>query len=206
MAPSAAALVSVELGTGTISVEPSPTRGGASTARSTSTTSIGSNSSRSSCVSSAALRSGWASTSRGDAVELLEHALGGQHAAAEQLVQDPLPCARVDRERHEQRQRQRGELAEREHRDEEQVQRGRHGADRRQQRELAHQLLRARQEGHQQQQRREEHVPDHRADDAMFWWTPVATAEASATVSSSQVPRDEAEAAQHSANGWGSIS
>ena len=42
----------------------------------------------------------------GNAVELLEHALGGQHAAAQQLVQDPLSRPRVHRERDEQGQRQ----------------------------------------------------------------------------------------------------
>ena len=81
------------------------------------------------------------------------------------------------------------ELAEREHRDEQQVQRRRDRADRRQQRELAHQLLRLRdRNGTQQQQRGEEHVPDHRADrrDAALQVGRLAPAARCATVSSTR--------------------
>ena len=65
----------------------------------------------------------------GGAVQLLEGALSGQPTAAQHAVEDDLACSGVDRQRSKDGHRQRDERPQREHRDEEQIRRGGHGAD-----------------------------------------------------------------------------
>ena len=136
-----------------------------------------------------------------DAVELLEHALGGQHAAAAHLVQHPLAHARIDAERDEQRQRQRRELAEREHRDEQQVERRRDGADRRRAaRTRACTCCERDRNGTSSSSDGEEHVPDHRADRrdvVLHVRLPCSPRRSPASAGSSAPTVDDAEAAQH---------
>ena len=153
------------VGTGTSSVEPSPsTRERVGMAGPACCTSSGSNRSRSSRVSSSALSRGRASTSRSTRYSRSNMRSAPRHVLPAHRLQQPLPRAGIDRQREEHRQRQRGEGAEREDGDEQQVQRGGHRARAGQQRELAHQRLRAREERQQQQQRGQEQVPDHRAE------------------------------------------
>ena len=55
------------------------------------------------------------------AVELLEHALGREHVAVQELIENPLPRGSVGRQRDEERKREGCELAEREQADEQQI-------------------------------------------------------------------------------------